>query len=172
ADLTAYNQYPEVIVDEELIFTLDATSKNFGVIQPGGNPTDVSSTLTASTNSSTGYVVYAWSTQLMTMGSFTLPDWTGTNATPTTFGNGSFGFGYTTDDAALAAGTGDPDRFTNGGAKYAGFVHAGPGDPVADRTTGPVSLQDNIIGYRIAASGSQAAGPYSTIIVYVCSVTF
>ncbi len=169
-DLTAYNQYPEVIVDEELIFTLDATSKDFGVIQPGGNPTDVSSTLTATTNSSTGYVVYAWSTQLMTMGAFTLPDWTGTNASPTTFGNGSFGFGYTTDDASLTGGT--ADRFTNGGAKYAGFVHSGPGDPVADRTTGPVSSQQNIIGYRIAASGDQAAGPYNTAIVYVISVTF
>lgn len=165
-----YTVYPEVIIDEELIFTLDATSKNFGVIQPGGNPTNVSSTLTTTTNSSTGYVVYAWSTQLMTMGASTLADWTGTNASPTTFGNGSFGFGYTTDDASLTGGT--ADRFTNGGAKYAGFVHSGSGDPVADRTTGPVSGAVDTITYRIAASGSQVSGTYTTIIVYVCSVTF
>jgi hypothetical protein len=169
-DLTAYNQYPEVIIDEELIFTLDATSKNFGVISPGGNPTDVTSTLTATTNSSTGYVIYAWSTQLMTMGSFTISDWTGTNASPTTFGNGSFGFGYSTDDSSLTGGT--ADRFTNPSAKFAGFVHTGPGDPVADRTSGPVSSQQNVITYRIAASGAQAAGTYDTDIVYVISVTF
>jgi len=165
-----YNQYPEVIIDEELVFTLDATSKDFGVIQPGDNPTDVSSTLTATTNSSTGYVVYAWATQQMTMGSFTIDDWSGTNASPTAWPNGSFGFGYTTDDSSLTGGT--ADRFTNGGAKYAGFVHTGPGDPVADRTTGPVSNQQNIITYRIAASGGQQAGTYNTVIVYVISVTF
>ncbi len=168
-DLTTYNQYPEVIVDEELIATLDATSKNFGVIQPGGNPTDVSSTLTTTTNSSTGYVVYTWSTQLMTMGAFTLPDWTGNNVTPSTFGNGSFGFGYTTDDNNLTGG--GASRFS-AGTLYAGFVHTGPGDPVADRGSGPTAGQVDTVGYRIAASGSQAAGPYSTIIVYVWSVTF
>ncbi len=170
SDLDTYTFYPEVIIDEELVFSLDSTSKNFGVVQPGGNPTDVTSTLTTSTNSSTGYVVYAWSSQLMTMGSFTLANWTGTNATPTTFGNGSFGFGYTTDDADLTGGTNN--RFTSGGAKYAGFVQTGPGDPVSDRTTGPVSSAQNVISYRLAASGSQAAGTYTTTIVYVCSVTF
>lgn len=169
-DIEAYNQYPEVIVDEELIFSLDATSKNFGVVSPGGNPTNVSSTLTTSTNSSTGYVVYSWASQVMTMGSFTISDWTGTNASPTTFGNGSFGFGYTTDDSSLTGGT--ADRFTNGGAKYAGFVHSGPGDPVADRTSGPITGSTDTVTYRLAASGTQAAGTYNTVIVYVCSVTF
>ena len=169
-DLDTYTFYPEVIIDEELIFSLDATSKDFGVITPGGNPTNVSSTLTTTTNSSTGYVIYTYSTQLMTMGGFTIPDWTGTNSSPTAFGNGSFGFGYTTDDASLTGGT--ADRFTNGGAKYAGFVHSGPGDPVADRTSGPVSSQTDTVTYRLAASSSQAAGTYTTTIVYVCSVTF
>ncbi|MEX2361894.1 MAG: hypothetical protein WD544_01830, partial [Patescibacteria group bacterium] len=174
ADLTAYNQYPEVIVDEELIFTLDSTSKDWGIIQPGDNPTNQTSTLTTSTNSSTGYVIYAWTTQAMTLtngfGTFTIDDWTGTNATPTTFGNGSFGFGYTTDDSSLTGGT--ADRFTNGGAKYAGFTHTGPGDPVADRTSGPVASQQDQITYRLAANTGQQAGEYETVVVYVVSVTF
>ena len=169
-DLDTYTFYPEVIIDEELVFTLDSTSKTFGVVTPGANPTDVSSTLTTSTNSSTGYVVYAWSSQVMTMDSFTIDDWTGTNTTPTTFGNGSFGFGYTTNDSTLTGGT--ADRFTNGGAKYAGFTHVGPGQPVADRTSGPVTGSSDTVTYRLAANGSQAAGTYSTVIVYVCSVTF
>ncbi len=169
-DLDSYTFYPEVIVDEELIFSLDSTSKSFGVVTPGANPTDVSSTLTTTTNSSTGYVVYAWATQVMTKGSDTLANWTGTNASPTTFGNGSFGFGYTTDDSSLTGGT--ANRFTNGGAKYAGFTHTGPGDPVADRTSGPVTAVNDVITYRLAASTTQAAGTYSTVIVYVCSVTF
>ena len=169
-DLDTYTFYPEVVIDEELVFTLDSTSKTFGVVTPGANPTDVSSTLTTTTNSSTGYVVYAWSSQVMTMDSFSIDDWTGTNATPTTFGNGSFGFGYTTNDSSLTGGT--ADRFTNGGAKYAGFTHVGPGQPVADRTSGPVTGSSDTITYRLAASGAQAAGTYSTVIVYVCSVTF
>jgi hypothetical protein len=169
-DLDTYTFYPELIIDEELIFSLDSTSKTFGVVTPGANPTDVSSTLTTSTNSSTGYVVYAWATQVMTKGSDTLSDWSGTNSAPTTFGNGSFGFGYTTDDSSLTGGT--ANRFTNGGAKYAGFTHVGPGDPVADRTSGPVTGSTDTIGYRLAASTVQAAGTYGTVIVYVCSVTF
>ncbi|QQG49938.1 MAG: hypothetical protein HZB70_04035 [Candidatus Berkelbacteria bacterium] len=171
-DLDTYTFYPEVIVEEELIASLDATSKDFGVVQPGGNPTDVSSTLTTSTNSSTGYVVYTWSTQAMTRGSFTIADWTGTNASPTIFGNGSFGFGYTTNDITLTGGT--ADRFNPGGAgaKYAGYTHVGPGDPVADRTSGPTTGQTDTVTYRLAAGGSQAAGKYQTVIVYVWSVTF
>lgn len=170
SDLDVYTFYPEVIIDEELIFSLDSTSKDFGVVTPGGNPTNVSSTLTTTTNSSTGYVIYTWATQVMTKGSDTLTDWIGTNSLPITFGNGSFGFGYTTDDSDLTGGT--ADRFTNGGAKYAGFPHTGPGDPVADRTSGPISGATDTITYRLAASTTQAAGTYNTVIVYVCSVTF
>lgn len=170
ADLDTYSFYPEVIIDEELVFSLDATSKNFGVVQPGDNPTNQTSTVTVTTNSATGYVVYAWSTQAMTKGAHTIPDWSGTNATPTSFPNGSFGFGYSTDDSTLTGGT--ADRFTNGGAKYAGFIHNGPGDPVADRTSGPVVNEQNTITYRLAGGVGQQAGTYTTVVVYVVATTF
>jgi hypothetical protein len=170
ADLDSYSFYPEVIIDEELVFSLDATSKNFGVVQPGDNPTNQTSTVTVTANSATGYVVYAWSTQAMTKGAHTIPDWSGTNASPTSFPNGSFGFGYSTDDSTLTGGT--ADRFTNGGAKYAGFIHNGPGDPVADRTSGPVVNEQNTITYRLAGGVGQQAGTYTTVVVYVVATTF
>ncbi len=170
ADLDTYSFYPEVIIDEELVFSLDATSKNFGVVQPGDNPTNQTSTVTVTTNSATGYVVYTWSTQAMTKGAHTIPDWSGTNASPTSFPNGSFGFGYSTDDSTLTGGT--ADRFTNGGAKYAGFIHNGPGDPVADRTSGPVVNEQNTITYRLAGGVGQQAGTYTTVVVYVVATTF
>jgi hypothetical protein len=170
ADLDTYSFYPEVIIDEELVFSLDATSKNFGVVQPGDNPTNQTSTVTVTANSATGYVVYAWSTQAMTKGAHTIPDWSGTNASPTSFPNGSFGFGYSTDDSTLTGGT--ADRFTNGGAKYAGFTHNGPGDPVADRTSGPVVNEQNTITYRLAGGVGQQAGTYTTVVVYVVATTF
>ncbi|MEK7535302.1 MAG: hypothetical protein AAB563_02790, partial [Patescibacteria group bacterium] len=111
--------------DETLTLGLDSTSKDFGVVTPGANPSDQTTTLTATSNAVNGYVIYAWSTQAMTnvrFGGVTLDDWTGTNATPTTFSAGSYGFGYTTDDSSLTGGT--ADRFTSGGAKYAGFTHS------------------------------------------------
>ena len=106
----------------------------------------------------------------MTFGSFTIPDWTGTNASPTLFPNGSFGFGYTTDDSTLTGGT--ADRFTNGGPNYAAFINTGPGDPVADRTSGPISSAVDTITYRLAVDVGQEAGKYETIIIYVLSLTF
>ncbi len=158
--------------DETLTLALDSTSKDFGVVTPGSNPSDQTTTLTATSNAVNGYVIYAWSTQAMTnvrFGGVTLDDWTGTNATPTTFSAGSYGFGYSTDDASLTGGT--ADRFTSGGAKYAGFTHSGPGDPVADRTA-PATSATNTINYRMYPSSTQADGEYTTIIVYVIAAQF
>jgi hypothetical protein len=157
--------------DETLTLSLDSTSKSFGVIQPGSNPSDQTTTLTATSNSSTGYVIYAWCTQAMTetRGYGTISDWTGTNATPTTFSNPSTGFGYTTDDASLTGGT--ANRFTNGGAKYAGFTHTGPGDPVADRTSASTSVT-NTISYRLYPSATAANGDYTTTVVYIIAAAF
>ncbi|OGR82765.1 MAG: hypothetical protein A2901_00455 [Elusimicrobia bacterium RIFCSPLOWO2_01_FULL_54_10] len=158
--------------DETLTLGIDSTSKDFGTILPGANPSDQTSTLTATSNAVNGYVIYAWSTQAMTnvrFGGVTLADWTGTNATPTTFSAGSNGFGYSTDDASLTGGT--ADRFTNGGAKFAGFSHTGPGDPVADRTA-PATAATNDITYRLYPSNTQANGDYTTVVVYVITAAF
>ena len=171
SDLTAYNQYPEVIIDEELIFTLDATSKDFGTITPGATPTDRTSTLTTTTNAVSGYQVTLWATQLLTKAAFTIANWTGTNASPTTFtGAGSSAFGYNTNDSNLGGGA--ADRFTSAANLYAGFVLSGPGDPVADNTAGPIASEQFTITYRLRAGGDQASGTYTTTLIYICTATF
>lgn len=159
--------------DESLTMALNSSSVTFGTIQPGSTPSDQTTTVTTTTNANTGYVVYAWSTQPLTYGSFTISDWTGTNTSPTSFNAGSFGFGYTTDDASLTGGT--ANRFTSGGAKYAGFAHTGPtassNEPVADATA-PVTADAHVISYRVYPSGTQSAQTYSTVIIYVAAAKF
>lgn len=163
--------------DETLTLGLDSTSKTFGTIAPNSNPSDQTSTLTVTSNSHSGFTVYGWTTQAMTSNrasAETIADWTGTNASPTTFSAGSYGFGYTSDDTSIACDTDDVclggDRFTTA-TKYAGFGHTGPGKPVADRTTN-VTAVSNTISYRLYPSATQADGDYSTVIVYVITANF
>jgi len=144
---------------------------DFGTIQPGSSPTNQQNTITVQTGASNGYIVYAFSTQAMTHTSYpsvTIPDWSGTNANPTTWSSGE-GFGYSTDDYTLTGGT--QDRFS--GPKYAGFSHIGPGDPVADRT-GPTlsSNGQNTITYRLGTLETQAAGSYATTVLFVVTPVY
>lgn len=171
-DLGTYTNYPEIIIDEELTFSLDSTTKDFGTITPGSAPTDLSSTLTSTTNAASGYQVTLWATQLLTRtGGGTITNWSGSNASPTTFsGAGDSRFGYTTDDSNLSGGT--VDRFTNGGAKYAGFALAGPGDIVADETATPIASQAFTVGYRLRTSSDQTAGSYATTLIYINTATY
>jgi len=156
-----------------LSFSIDYFSRDFGAILPGSNPTDVTNTLTASSSASHGYVIYAREEQDMTCsnslacGTATISDWSGTNASPTTWSGGSFGFGYSTNDHDLQGGT--ANRFS--GPNFAGFVETGFGDPVADRAE-PSSDQENVITYRIAPGAVQTAGPYQTSIIYVIVPTY
>lgn len=158
---------------EALSFSIDSFSRDYGVMLPGSNPTDLTNTLTATSSASHGYVIYARAIQDMTCsntlicGAATISDWSGTNASPTTWSGGSFGFGYSTNDYDLQGGA--SNRFS--GPNFAGFVETGFGDPVVDRT-GPSSDQENVVTYRIAPGAIQNAGPYQTSIVYVIVATY
>jgi hypothetical protein len=167
--LGTYTNYPEVIIDEELTFSLDATSKNFGVITPGAAPTDQTSTLTTQTNAALGYQITLWASQLLTKGAATIPNWTGTNASPTTFNSGA-GFGYSTNDSNLAGGT--ADRFTNPAAKFAGFALSGSGDIVADNTGPAFSSENFTTTYRLGVGSSQDAGTYDTTLIYIVTSNY
>ncbi len=163
--------------DETLTLGLDTTSISFGTIQPGVMASNQTNVLTASSNANNGYAIYAWATQAMTMvrgaDNLTIADWTGTNASPTTWASGA-GFGYTTDDTSIACTTGDVcvpgDRFATA-TKFAGYTNTGPGKIVADRTA-PVTGATNTITYRLGTDATQAAGTYSTVVVYIISTTF
>lgn len=156
-----------------LAFSVDDTTVDFVNLTSGNSWTDTqSNVLTTSTNAYNGYVTYLWNSQNLTntiAPSYTIPNFSGSNATPITW-TGT-GFGYTTSDSTLSGGT--ADRFTNGGPKYAGFALSGAGDPVADHTTqvtgttGAISNEQFTITYRITSDAAQAAGPYTTNIIYV-----
>lgn len=169
--IDTYTNYPEVIIDEELTFSLDATTKNFGTITPGAAPTDATSTLTTTTNAASGYQITLFGTQLLTRGAFTIPNWSGTNGTPTTFsGAGDSRFGYSTNDSDLGGGT--ADRFTSASNLFAGFSLSTPGDIVADNTSTPVSGEQFTVTYRLRTDAAQASGTYDTTLIYINTANY
>jgi hypothetical protein len=151
-----------------LTFSVDSNNVTFNNLNSGNAYTDSTkaSALTTSTNAYNGYVINARSTGPLSDGSTQITDYLSPNSSPTAWaGNG---FGYTTNDNDLTGGT--ADRFTNGGAKYAGFTTDAPGDPVADHagpvTTAIVSEQFNI-SYRVTVPSTQKAAQYSTTVLYI-----
>lgn len=147
---------------------LDASTLTFSNLNASNSYTDnaKSTTITTSTNAYNGYLVNARTTQPLTYGSSTIPHYASPNSAPTSWSG--YGFGYTTSDTSLTGGT--ANRFTSGGAKYAGFTDATSGDPVADHP-GPVesaiSSEQFTISYRVTTEASQKAGSYTTTVLYI-----
>lgn len=153
----------------QLTFSVDSSSLTFSNLTPGNSYTDSSKTtvITTSTNAYNGYLVNARETGALTATGFgTIADYASPNSAPTTWSG--YGFGYSTNDSSLTGGT--ADRFTNGGAKYAGFTTSSPGDPVADHpgpiTTG-ISGEQFTISYKVAVSNTQKAANYTTTVLYI-----
>lgn len=162
--------------DPTFTFGVDSSTITFANLNSGNSYTDSSKTtiLTTSTNAYNGYIVYAHETQPLTHvdnGAITIADYAGTNTTPTTWS--STGFGYTTDDSNLSGGS--SNRFTSGGPKYAGFIVAAPGDPVADHLgpiLSPISSETFTLSYRVTAEATTNAGQYRTTVIYVAVPTY
>lgn len=156
-----------------LSFGVDADGVIFDQLSSGNNYTDAtkSSIVTTTTNAYNGYIVYAYATQPLTANANTIPHYASPNSAPTAW-TGT-GFGYSSNDTDLVGGT--PDRFTDGGPRYAGFTNTYPGDPVAS-TDGPIlSLVEDeefTIAYRVQATDTTPAGSYKTTIVYIIVPTF
>ncbi len=157
-----------------LTFGIDSAAVTFTNLGPGNSYTDTtkSTVLTTSTNAYNGYIIYGRDTAVLTSGANTIVNFASPNSAPTVWSG--IGFGYTTDDNNLSGGT--ADRFTNGGAKYAGFGTSTPGDPVADHTATiltPVSNEVFNITYRVTAdSVTTLPGTYTTTVVYVVVPTY
>ncbi len=106
-----------------------------------------------------------------------IDDFTGTNATPTTWSspagtsksvNTGF-FGYTTNDAVL--GTGTVDRFTSaGGNKWTGFTTSAL--EVAYSAVGVSSAETTRVGWQAEVNGLQPAGSYTGTVVLVATPTY
>lgn len=156
-------------VPPSLTFSIDSATLTFANLNSGNSYTDSNKTtvLTTSTNAYNGYIVNARSTGTLTAtGIGTIADYTSPNSAPTTWSG--YGFGYTTDDSSLTGGT--ANRFTSGGAKYAGFTTSSPGDPVADHAgpvTTAISNEQFTISYRVTVSDTQKAGDYTTTVLYI-----
>ncbi len=159
-------------------FGLDKSSIQFIDLSPSNSWSDSQTISTiASTNAYNGYITRLYISQPFTNkinNSYTIPNFSGTNTTPLTWSG--TGFGYTTNDNNLLGGT--ADRFTFGGQKYSGFLTNAPGDPVADHTTfvtgttGPLSSQLFNITLKVGADASQAAGPYTTDLIFISTPNF
>ncbi len=148
-----------------LSFGVSASSIQFANLNSGNSYTDSSQStvLTTSTNAYNGYTVFTHTTGPLTFLSNTIADYAGTNANPTAWS--ATGFGYSTNDSNLTGGT--ADRFTNGGAHYAGFTTSIPGDPVADRTTQTTTSEQFTVSYKVVASSATKAGTYKTTALYI-----
>jgi hypothetical protein len=142
----------------------DAVNMRWGPAQP--NPV-AAQNLTVDTNAEGGYTIYARATQPLTSGSETIAHLGATNLSPAGFPGSGEGFGYTTDDASL--GTGTANRFTSGGAKWAGLSVANA--EVAFHPSTAISVT-NCVGYQLRAQGSTAAGLYETSVAYTAVGNF
>jgi hypothetical protein len=153
-----------------LTFSVSADTVTFNQLSPENSWTDSTKTtvLTTSTNAYNGYTVYGHETDPLTDSySQTIADFASPNSNPANWSG--TGFGYSTSDSNILGGT--ADRFTSGGPKFAGFTMAVPGDPIADHTEPvletPIVNESHTVTYRVTAGENQAAGKYTTSIVYI-----
>lgn len=153
-----------------LTFGVSADTVTFDTLTSGNSWTDdtKNTVLTTSTNAYNGYTVFAHETDQLRDGyGNPIADFASPNSNPSLW-TGT-GFGYTTDDSNLIGGT--PDRFTNGGPKYAGFATGAPGDPVADHSgpivETPISNEQFTVSYRVTVDETAKAGSYTNTVMYI-----
>jgi hypothetical protein len=152
-----------------------STDVNFGVFTGADNKVGAQD-LTVSTNATNGFVVTIQKEgDFISSGADVINDFTGTNASPTTWasppGSGTESyFGYTTNDYTLSQT--EINRFnTNMWAKaestpYEVMYHT---DPINGITQGQGTTR---IGYQMEITNLQPAGIYQTKVMYVCTATF
>ncbi len=125
------------------------------------------------TNATGGYSLYMREAALPTVGTDNIDALTvATYASPTAFSAaGTEAWGFSTNDAALAGGTGN--RFTSGGAKWAPITTAVPGDVVAD-SAAPISGAggQTQLCFQVGAGTATAAGVYTTTVIYTAAGNF
>jgi len=142
-----------------------ATTIPFGTVTPAANAI-VCQALTAATNATNGYTIYARYTSKPTnaLGQ-TIADTTGTNAAPTAFpATGTEAYGYTTSDSTL--GTGTVNRFTSPSQEWAAMTTSNA--EVAYEPNGVTSTTYNI-AHQVGVSLTTRPGTYTTTVIYTCT---
>jgi hypothetical protein len=146
-----------------------ATTIPFGVVNSAANAV-VCQDLTAATNATSGYTIYArYTAQPTNALAQTIADLTtapaATNAAPQTFtAAGVEGYGYTTNDSTL--GTGTANRFTNGGQKWADMTTT---NAELAFENAPVTSTTYRIGHQVGVSNLTRPGTYTTTVIYTCT---
>lgn len=125
--------------------------------------------LQVGTNATGGYTVYIRHTGLLTNGSDTIANHTGTNVTPTAFpAAGTEAWGYTTEDSSLAGGT--ANRFTTAGNVWAGFTTSN--DIIADNPSAPSGTETTRVGHQVGVAATTPAGTYQTTVIYTVASVY
>ena len=170
-------------VDNTLSFTVNAlpastvcgggtsTAASTATTIPLGTVTAVANglvcqSLSAATNATNGYTIYVRDTgQLTNSIGQTLADWTGSNATPTTFSAaGTEAYGYSTNDITLA---GSAARFATN--KYAANTTTN-----AEIAYEPAGLTTTTyqIAHQAGISLTTKPGTYQTTVIYTCTPVY
>ena len=145
-----------------------ATTIPFGTVSAAANSV-VCQDLTAATNATNGYTIYArYSGKPTNTLAQTIADSTGTNAAPTAFSAaGTESYGYTTNDTVL--GTGTPNRFTSPTQGWAALTTSNA--EVAYESAGVTSTTYRI-GLQVGVSLTTRPGTYTTTVIYTCTPVY
>jgi hypothetical protein len=142
-----------------------ATTIPFGTVSAASNAV-VCQDLTAATNATTGYSIYARYTSAPTNAlSQTIANHSGTNAAPTAFSAaGTEAYGYTTNDASLSTGT--ANRFTSPTQNWAALTTSN-----AELAFEPAAVTSSTyrVGHQVGVSLTTRPGTYATTVIYTCT---
>ena len=163
--------------------TITGTSIDFGALDTSNDFTATAGTqtnITVTTSATSGYIVTAWETQLMTCsdsgacGTQTIQNFTyGTYANPQPWAtlckddSNYCGFGFTSSDPSVEGS----NRYNNG-TEYTYFPTDSSTPVRVMDYSSKVSSQSYLITYRISAPVTQRPGPYTTTIVYIITAQY
>lgn len=163
------------LVAPSISFAITPASTTFSNLSAGNGYTDTeTTTLTTSTNAYNGYVIRAFTTDLLKSvgGTHQIENFSaGSYASPASWSGSETGFGYTSSDTSIQG----LDKFA-GGTLYAPFSQTGPGDIVADHTSTvagtSISNEAFNITYKVKVPASQAATNYTSTVVYTATAQY
>ena len=160
-----------------LSYSMGTNSISFNDLNNSNSYTDTKLvTFTTSTNAKGGYNILSYMTNLLTSVAYpgkTIPSFSGSWASPITWGAGLFGFGYTSSDISV----GGSNRFATA-TKYCAYNATAPGNAVADNggpvngQTGSVTNEQFTVTNKVSVSNSQEASKYSGIIYYLVTANY
>lgn len=160
-----------------LSFSISTSQITFNNLNSSNSYTDTKDvTLSTSTNAAGGYNILAYMNDLLKSDAYPtiqIPAFSGTWASPTTWGAGQYGFGYTTNDSSVQGS----NRFADA-TKYCSYKTAAPFDIIADNSspingqTGSINNEQFVVTNKVSVFSSQKATKYSGTIYYLVTANY